>query len=170
MNLRPLLRILATLPVVVLLGAGCARRSVETPPPAAADPRTEAPARPTTPAATDPNASDARAFDSASAYFDYDSSVLSEAARAVLDRSAQSLRRTPVTRIVVEGHCDERGTVEYNQALGERRALAARAYLEAAGVERSRMRVVSFGKERPFETSSDESAWARNRCAHLVRE
>lgn len=170
MNLRPLLRSLAVLPIVVLLGVGCARRSVQAPPPAAADPRTEAPARPTTPAATDPAANDAQTFEAASAYFGYDSSVLDDAARAVLDRSAQALRRSAATRIVVEGHCDERGTVEYNQALGERRALAARAYLEAAGVERSRMRVVSYGKERPFDSGSSEAAWARNRCAHLVRE
>ena len=170
MNLRPLLRFSAILPILALFAAGCARRSVQAPPPAAADPRTEAPARPTTPAPTDPNANDAQAFETASAYFGYDSSVLSDAARAVLDRSAQALRRSPAVRIVVEGHCDERGTVEYNQALGERRAMAAREYLEAAGVERSRMRVVSYGKDRPFDSGSNEAAWARNRCAHLVRE
>ena len=169
MNLRPLLRLSAILPILVLFGAGCARRSVQAPPPAT-DPRTETPVRPTTPAPTDSNANNAQAFEAASAYFGYDSSVLSEAARAVLDRSAQALRRSAATRIVVEGHCDERGTVEYNQALGERRALAAREYLEAAGVERSRMRVVSYGKDRPFESGSTEAAWARNRCAHLVSE
>ncbi len=158
----------ALLPIVLLLATGCARKSVQAPP-AATPVRTETPTTPaTTPSTPAPTTTDS--FSSASAYFGYDSSVLDAAARATLDRSAESLRRMPTARLVIEGHCDERGTVEYNQALGERRALAARAYLEAAGVEASRMRVVSFGKERPFEAGSNESAWSKNRCAHLVQE
>ena len=71
-------------------------------------------------------------------------------------------------RITLEGHCDERGTAEYNQALGERRAQAARDYLVAAGIATSRMEVVSYGKERPFADGHDEASWQQNRRAHFV--
>lgn len=154
--------------IAATASAGCARRAVKAPPPAAPVTKAETPAKPVTPEVT-PSAPSSD-FATATAYFAYDSSVLSEAARAELDRAARALRGASGVSIVVEGHCDERGTVEYNQALGERRALAARAYLEAAGVDASRMRVISYGKDRPFDTGSSEAAWARNRCAHLVRQ
>ena len=70
--------------------------------------------------------------------------------------------------ITLEGHCDERGTVEYNQALGEKRANAARDYLVNAGVSAARVQTLSYGKERPFAEGHDESAWAQNRRAHFV--
>ena len=78
------------------------------------------------------------------------------------------LRRYPTWVITIEGHCDERGTAEYNLALGERRALSAREYLVSRGLDASRMRTVSYGKEFPFDPGHDEQAWARNRRAHFV--
>jgi peptidoglycan-associated lipoprotein len=104
------------------------------------------------------------------AFFDYDSDALRDDARAALDRDAKLLRDNATLKIVIEGHCDERGTAEYNQALGERRAQAARDYLVQAGIDSGRMRIISYGKERPFVDGHDESAWSQNRRAHFVSQ
>jgi peptidoglycan-associated lipoprotein len=101
-------------------------------------------------------------------FFDYDSESLNGAGRSTLDANAKLLRDNPDAQITIEGHCDERGTVEYNLALGERRAQAARAYLVSAGINASRIQVISYGKERPFDTGHNESAWGKNRRAHFV--
>jgi peptidoglycan-associated lipoprotein len=93
---------------------------------------------------------------------------LTGAGRAALDNNAKLLRDNSDSSITLEGHCDERGTVEYNLALGERRAQAARDYLVAAGIDASRIQTISYGKERPFDTAHDEAAWARNRRAHTT--
>jgi peptidoglycan-associated lipoprotein len=100
--------------------------------------------------------------------FSYDSAELSAEARSQLDAHAQWLRQRPTVQVTIEGHCDERGTVEYNLALGEQRARVASDYLVGQGVESVRLTTVSYGKERPIDASSDESAWARNRRAHFV--
>ena len=102
------------------------------------------------------------------AYFAYDSSELSADARRTLDRQVEWLGYHAGVRIVVEGHCDERGTREYNLALGERRATAVRNYLTASGVSASRIRTISYGKERPAETGNRESVWRLNRRGVLV--
>ena len=99
--------------------------------------------------------------------FDYDSARLSGEARATLEENAVWLSRYPSVRILVEGHCDERGTVEYNLALGEGRARAARDYLRELGVAGERMRIISYGKEFPLDPGHEETAWRRNRRAHL---
>ena len=96
-------------------------------------------------------------------YFDYDSSALSGESRATLDSQAAFLRSNPSIRITVEGHCDERGTREYNLALGERRASAVRDYLVAQGIDGARIRTISYGKERPEAVGSNDVAWAINR-------
>lgn len=101
-------------------------------------------------------------------FFAFDASELTPEAQAVLQANAAVLRRYPTWQITIEGHCDERGTAEYNLALGERRALAARHYLVSLGIEASRLRVVSYGKEFPFDPGHNEEAWARNRRAHFV--
>ena len=98
-------------------------------------------------------------------YFDYDSSALSDEARATLDAQAAFMRSNPSIRITLEGHCDERGTREYNLALGERRASSARDYLVAQGIDGARIRTISYGKERPEAVGSNEVAWAINRRA-----
>ena len=101
-------------------------------------------------------------------FFDFDSYTLRTDARTALDADARLLRDHANLQVTIEGHCDERGTVEYNQALGEKRAQAARDYLTAAGVDASRLQIVSYGKERPFDPGHDEAAWAKNRRAHFV--
>ena len=100
--------------------------------------------------------------------FDFDSSQLSDYARRVLDRQAGFLKAQPEARIILGGHADERGTREYNLALGERRAAAARDYLVAKGVNAARIRIISYGKERPVAVGSNEAAWRLNRRAESV--
>ena len=100
--------------------------------------------------------------------FGYDSSQLDADAMATLDAQAALLNAKPSFRVKIEGHADERGTREYNLALGERRASAARDYLVAKGVDGSRIRIVSYGKERPAVVGSNEEAWAKNRRSVTV--
>ena len=100
--------------------------------------------------------------------FGYDSSQLSSDAMATLDAQAALLNAKPSFRVKIEGHADERGTREYNLALGERRASATRDYLVAKGVDGSRIRIVSYGKERPAVVGSNEDAWAKNRRSVTV--
>jgi len=100
--------------------------------------------------------------------FDFDSSQLSDYARRVLDRQAAFMKAQPEARIILGGHADERGTREYNLALGERRAAAARDYLVAQGLNAARIRIISYGKERPVAVGSNEAAWRLNRRAESV--
>ena len=100
--------------------------------------------------------------------FGLDQYDIDPAARAILDNQAQWLARYPNVRITIEGHCDERGTREYNLALGDRRANAARDYLQSRGVAADRMTTISWGKERPANEGHDESAWSQNRRAVTV--
>jgi peptidoglycan-associated lipoprotein len=102
------------------------------------------------------------------AYFPLDSAELDDEGRAVVTANAAVMRKYPTWMITVEGHCDERGTPEYNLALGERRAVAVRTYLVSLGIAADRVRVVSYGKEFPFDPGHDEKAWASNRRAHFV--
>jgi peptidoglycan-associated lipoprotein len=99
-------------------------------------------------------------------FFGYDRFDLSTEARSVLERQASWLRRYPNVRILVAGNCDERGTREYNLALGARRAAAARDYLVSLGVAQNRLETVSYGKERPLDPRANEEAWSVNRNAH----
>jgi peptidoglycan-associated lipoprotein len=101
-------------------------------------------------------------------FFAYDSSEVSPEGRTVLDANAAVLRQNPSWTVTIEGHCDERGTAEYNLALGERRAVAARAYFISLGIPAERLRTVSYGKEFPFDPGQTETAWAKNRRAHFV--
>ena len=100
-------------------------------------------------------------------HFELDSAALTDQARSVLEKHALWLQGQRDVRVIIEGHCDERGTVEYNLALGEQRARAARDYLASLGVAAGRLRVVSYGKERPLDPGNDEAAMARNRRAHF---
>ena len=101
-------------------------------------------------------------------FFEYDSSEVNDASRATLQANAGVLKKYPTWVITIEGHCDERGTAEYNLALGERRAVAARTYLISLGLDANRLRTVSYGSEFPFDPAHHESAWSRNRRAHFV--
>ena len=101
-------------------------------------------------------------------YFNLDSDQLDDAAKKTLAANAEVLRTYTTWVITVEGHCDERGTAEYNLALGDRRAHAARTYLVSLGIGADRMRMVSYGKEFPFDPSHTETAWEKNRRAHFM--
>lgn len=101
-------------------------------------------------------------------FFDLDEAVIREDARAPLQKNAEWLKRWTSTRIMVEGHADERGSAEYNLALGDRRATAVRSYLVNLGIPENRITVTSKGKESPFCTESNESCWQQNRRGHFV--
>ncbi len=104
----------------------------------------------------------------ADVHFEYDRANLTDEARATLEKHALWLQGNRNVKVTVEGHCDERGTTEYNLALGEQRARAARDYLASLGVSASRMRTVSYGKERPLDPGDNEQAFAKNRRAHFA--
>lgn len=106
----------------------------------------------------------------ATIYFAYDSAELSETARRTLSSNADWLKSHADYNIVVEGHCDERGTIEYNLALGERRASSVRDYLGTLGVARARVRVITYGEERPVDRGHNEAAWSKNRRGEFVIE
>ena len=100
--------------------------------------------------------------------FDVDSAELNSSGQTILQENAGVLKRFAAWQITVEGHCDERGSGEYNLALGERRALAARDYLVSLGIPATRVRTVSYGKEFPFDPARNDEAYAKNRRAHFV--
>ena len=101
-------------------------------------------------------------------FFDYDQSLIRPDAKKTLDKNLEWLRGTATPNLVIEGHCDERGSQEYNLALGQRRAKAAQDFLVASGIDEKRIKTISYGKERPFVVGHDESAWQWNRRAHFV--
>ena len=147
------------------LGA-CAKKQtakVEAPP---VTPVTEQPAEPPVEEFEEPAPSVKLAL--GHAFFDYDKSTLTDEAKQILADNAKMLKEAPAAKVTIEGHCDERGTVAYNLALGERRAKAARDYLVSLGVDAGRFSIISYGKERPFAMGSNEAAWAQNRRAHFV--
>ena len=102
------------------------------------------------------------------AFFDFDKSDVRSDAREALTKTGQFLRSYSQVRVTIEGHCDERGSTEYNLALGDKRAQAAKQFLISLGVPAERMDTVSYGKERPFCTTHDEDCWQQNRRAHFV--
>ncbi len=102
-------------------------------------------------------------------FFAFDSSVIDSDGEATLQKQAEYLKKHADLNVTVEGHCDERGTREYNLALGERRATAAKNYLVSLGVDANRVQTISYGKERPAVVGSDESAWSQNRRAVTVK-
>lgn len=101
-------------------------------------------------------------------YFAFDESALTDDSRGKLSRNADLLKAQTRLNLTIEGHCDERGTAEYNLALGERRASAVKSYLGSLGVGADRMRTLSYGSERPVCTEHEESCWSQNRRAHMV--
>jgi peptidoglycan-associated lipoprotein len=102
------------------------------------------------------------------AFFVLDSADLDDAARVVVNANADMLRKYPTWVVTIEGHCDERGTAEYNLALGERRAVAVKTYLVSLGISPDRLRTVSYGKEFPFDPGHTEESWSKNRRAQFV--
>ena len=101
-------------------------------------------------------------------FFDYDKYNIRNDALSVMERNARVLSNNAGARVLLEGHCDERGTVEYNLALGDRRAQSAKNYLVQFGIDPSRLSTISFGEEKPFVEGHDEAAWSKNRRVHFV--
>ena len=166
----PVLMLAAVL-ALLLLAPGCSSRKKvaggpePTPPPSTTEnaPPTETPPPPPSTGGGETTAANLR-----DAFFDFDEASLRDDAKAALDGDAKYLESHGGANVVIEGHCDERGSVEYNLALGEKRARAAKDYLVAYGINASRMTTISYGKERPFDTGHTEEAWAQNRRAHFV--
>jgi peptidoglycan-associated lipoprotein len=172
MSKRRLLGIFTLIMMVVVL-TDCRRRQPET----EDRPREEPPTVVDTPDGGQPDRTDATealmreramATIGEQIYFDFDQSDLRSEAREVLSRKAEILREYPDIRVRIEGHCDERGTVEYNLALGERRAEAARAYLIDLGIDPDRLTTVSYGEERPAVEGQNEAAWSQNRRDEFI--
>ncbi|MEP7028790.1 MAG: peptidoglycan-associated lipoprotein Pal [Candidatus Eisenbacteria bacterium] len=160
---------LICMPLLALaLLSGCAKKKViaeAAPPPAPEAPAAPAPAPPPSASEEPVKTLQDKLTD---VFYDYDSAQLSSAAQATLDADAKLLSDNANEQVTIEGHCDERGTVEYNLALGDRRAQSAKDYLVRFGISASRVQTISYGEERPFATGSDESAWSQNRRAHFV--
>ncbi len=154
--------------------AGCSKKRPETLPPAPSETappveQTTTPTGPTTTGVTPGSAADFQQSVTAdTVHFDLDQYDIDPQARAILDSQAAWLAKYPNVRVTIEGHCDERGTREYNLALGDRRANATKNYLASRGVDASRMTTISYGKERPVAMGSDEASWAQNRRAVTV--
>jgi peptidoglycan-associated lipoprotein len=179
---------LLTICVVISVGAAaCGKKAPEPPPPAPPPPA--APATPPAPPAPPPPApappapkplSEEEIFAKktleqlnaerplADVYFDLDESTIRDDARGPLQKNAEWMKRWTSTRITIEGHADERGSAEYNLALGERRATAVKSYLTNLGIPDNRINVVTKGKEAPFCTESNESCWQQNRRGHFI--
>jgi len=162
------------LTTAALIGlAGCTKKPPKQLPPAPSQTVTTTTTTPTPPPANEGPAPGSRADFLAQAgsdtvHFATDSSDIDSEAQSILAKQAQWLAKYPNVRVTIEGHCDERGTREYNLALGDRRANSAKNFLVNAGVNAARISVISYGKERPIATGSDEEAWAQNRRAVTV--
>jgi len=152
---------------VIAVAAACGKKPAAPAPspaaaPAAAAPAPAAPA----PAAPAPAAVEESVFQNI--HFDFDKSFIREDAKPKLSKVAEYMKKNKDAKILIEGHCDERGTSEYNMALGDRRANSAKKYLTALGINGKRLSTVSYGKERPLDPEHNEDAWAKNRRAVFV--
>jgi len=127
-----------------------------------------APAPPPPPAARNATLEELFLKEVQDAYFDLDKADIRTDARAALGKTADFLRNYPQVKVVIEGHCDERGSTEYNLALGDRRAAAVKQYLVSLGIGADRMTTISYGKEKPFCMESSEACWQQNRRGHFV--
>ena len=181
-------RLLVLMALLGVVAGACAKK---TPPVArpVAPPPSETPATPARPPAppepvgekpvvTEPIAEDtmaSRSLDDLNrdsplrpVFFGYDSAEISAEGQQALNANAEILKKYSAWVVTIEGHCDERGTAEYNLALGERRAVAARTYLVSLGIPVERLKVISYGKEFPFDPAQTEDAYAKNRRGHFV--
>ncbi len=180
---RKMIRTITVFFCVALFAAGCAKKELvksEEPvaPPAAVEkapavtPPVEKPA-PEAPAVKEETIQEttkqaAPAVTMETIHFDFDSYVLSAEARDILKKNAEWMSANPTAKVQVQGNCDERGSAEYNLALGENRAKAAAKYLETLGVGKDKLSTISFGKEKPVDSGHDEAAWGKNRRDDFV--
>lgn len=161
--------------LLTCLFVGCAHKPkapevvVDEAPRAEAPPAPPASPPPPAPAKPDEDQDLLAVLDGAVLHFEFDQALLTEESRARLERIADALRKHPEVKVRISGHCDERGTTEYNFALGQRRAEVARNYLVTLGVKDARVETVSYGEEKPASPGSDADAWARNRRDEIRR-
>ena len=164
---------LALMVAAAVLG-GCNKKNVkpeesETPQQATTGETNLPPKVGNTPIEFDPKGSDGGKISGLSTvYFDYDKAALSGDARKKLAQNAEWIKNNPTASLQIEGHTDERGSVEYNLSLGERRAKSVRDYLTSLGVDAKRLTIISYGEEKPIATGDSESAWGKNRRANFV--
>jgi peptidoglycan-associated lipoprotein len=161
---------------VLVLAAGCGgpKKSIETapqasPPVESVTPRAVTPEAPITAPATDYSKLQPSEMGIKDVYFNYDNYALDDASMRILSQNARILKEHADVVVMVEGHCDERGTFEYNLALGEKRAKGVRDYLVSLGVGAGQLRVTSYGESKPAVTGSSEAAWSQNRRVHFAR-
>jgi peptidoglycan-associated lipoprotein len=161
------------LAIVLALAPGCSSRKkvstegqLEPPPTENAPPTTSGDDNAPPPPSSGEDTGGSLALEDA--FFDFDDFSLRQDAKSALETDGKYLQKNTSARVVIEGHCDERGSVEYNLALGEKRARAAKDYLVSYGIPGGRVTTISYGKERPFDNGHEESAWAKNRRAHVV--
>ena len=152
----------------MLMMSSCAKKQIgtgEAAAPAVAKPAPAPAAAPSTKAVDDADKlrGQVRAFEAEGIYFDFDKSEIKPEAKAVLEKKAAWLRANPSYKVKIEGNCDDRGTNEYNLALGDRRAKAAQKYLNALGISMDKMSTISYGEEKPMCTEKNEKCWAKNR-------
>jgi len=173
MSLKPRFASVALigLAVVLAIAPGCSSRKkvsseaqIEPPPTESTPPAPPAEEHAPPP----PTEASGERFGLEDAFFDFDDFSLRQDAKTALETDGKYLEKNSGAKVVIEGHCDERGSVEYNLALGEKRARAAKDYLVSYGIPAARLTTISYGKERPFDTGHDEGAWAKNRRAHVV--
>jgi len=158
---RLLVLVLALLTIFWVAGCGKKKQPVVETPPPVEQPKQEEPTKPEP--VQEPVVKQVTESDFVTVYFDFDKYNLVDSAKAALDHNAQVLKENANVIVRIEGHCDERGTIEYNLSLGEKRAAAAKKYLTDLGIDAGRIQTISYGKERPAVTGSNEAAWAKNR-------
>lgn len=158
-SLKNLFKVLLVPSMLFVIGCGCSGKVAVAPPPPPPQPPLPPPP---------PSVVVTVAAELGDVFYAFDSAALDAVSRNQLDENVQWMMDNPDASVVIEGHCDERGTGEYNIALGERRAESAKNHMVNAGIEPSRMQTVSYGEERPFDPGHDEAAWAKNRRAHFV--
>jgi peptidoglycan-associated lipoprotein len=169
--MKSLLTLLATAALIAFMVVGCAKKpKVEAPtkPTTTETKPTEKPADQSTDQGTTVESEPSSKF--SAIYFDFDKYSLRDDAKADLKKNVDVMKQDQNLKVTVEGHCDERGTVEYNLALGERRAKSARDYMVNMGVKANRVSTISYGKERPVALGHDEDAWAKNRRDEFVEK
>lgn len=158
--------LVVALVAILLVFAACAKKATTPVKEVAPPPAIEQPAPPTAPPA--PPAVEKKEIVLQDIFFDFDRYNIKDEYKSVLSRNAELLLANPDKNILVEGHCDERGTNEYNMALGEKRAKAVVEFYKSYGIPADRISWISYGEERPFALGHNEEAWAQNRRAHMV--
>ncbi len=171
MKTRSMVILMSVMICSILVLTGCPKKPEETAMPEAQKPAVEEPAPAPAPAEVKPEPAErstAAAAGLKPIYFDFDRSFIRDDAKDIMKENASWLKANPRVKVRIEGNCDERGTIEYNQALGQRRASAAKKYLTDLGISASRVSLISYGKEKPVCSNATEDCWQQNRRDDLV--